>query len=161
MARGFISGLFWGALVSSFVVAVVSLATQPDIGPAEVPSSVDVAVPAGSEFNRNRPEAPPVIPQAEVPVAPADAPVVAAPDAETAPSADTQPAAAPVSAVDAPTTPVAPSADGAALPSAGQGDDGASSVSASAPAFVLPGAQSEMQKLKLALAAFDAELATA
>jgi polysaccharide deacetylase 2 family uncharacterized protein YibQ len=92
---------------------------------AEIPSSVNVGVPAGSEFKRNRPETLPVIPQAEVAGqagTAGDAPQVGDTISETAPSADTASAAAPAPTVSVPDAPLSVDADSGLQPSAGQGD---------------------------------------
>ena len=138
MERGLISGLFWGALASALVVAIISLVSGLPLRTAATPSSVDVGVPAGSEFNRNRPEALPVIPQAEVAGKIAQAPEVTAPETEAAPRPDTEPAATPepkVSQPDAPEAPPAVTYDG---PLAGQGDAGGARVQGDAPALSTP-----------------------
>ncbi len=122
MERGLISGLFWGALVSALVVAIISLVSGLPLRTAATPSSVDVGVPAGSEFNRNRPEALPVIPQAEVAGKIAQAPEVTAPETEAAPRPDTEPAATPAPKVSQPDAPEAPPAVTYDGPLAGPGD---------------------------------------
>ncbi|MEM6635260.1 MAG: divergent polysaccharide deacetylase family protein [Pseudomonadota bacterium] len=101
MGRGFISGLIWGAVVSGLVVALASLLSPAPqelviAAPAEeAPPADGVAVPAGSEFNRNRPETTPLIPEAKPTDRPVAAPAVAAPQAESAPTADTVSAGVP------------------------------------------------------------------
>ena len=116
MKRGFYSGLFWGALVSVAILAMASLLGTPPQTP-DAPSSVDVAVPAGSEFNRNRPDARPVLPQVEEAARIDASPAVTAATSETAPSAtDTQSAATPLPALDAPATPAAPADPASRLP---------------------------------------------
>ena len=66
MFKGFSAGLLWGAIASVLTVAVVSLVTEVAVQTAGNPESEDLEVPAGSEFNRNRPESVPVIPEAKV-----------------------------------------------------------------------------------------------
>ncbi len=143
MARGLIFGLFWGALVSALVVAIISLVSGLPLRTAQAPSSVDVGVPAGSEFNRNRPESIPVIPQAEVADIIADAPAVAAPQTEAAPETDTEPAATPAPEVSQPVAPEAPSTQTGDGPLASLGDAGGALVQGDAPALSTPPTDTE------------------
>ena len=108
--RGFVSGLFWGAIASVLTIAVVSLVTEVAVQTAGAPQSQNVEVPAGSEFNRNRPETRPVIPEAEEPATIDPAPEVGAADTESAPATDTAAAAAPTPDIEAPDSPEAPEA---------------------------------------------------
>ncbi len=111
MFRGLISGLIMGAIICGLVLATLSLVVGPPGPSAEAPSSVDVAIPAGSEFNQNRPEAPPVIPGSEETGGVGGAPLVAEAEGEMTPVADTAPASVPVSGSNAPDEMAAPATD--------------------------------------------------
>lgn len=111
MLRGLFSGLIWGLVLSALGLAVISLAMGPPIPRAIAPDPVDVAVPAGSEFNRNRPEAPPVIPGSEETGSAGDAPLVTEAETEPAPLADTTSADVPQSDSVAPEVAEAPDTD--------------------------------------------------
>ena len=125
MFRGFLSGLLFGAVICAFGLASLSLLSPP--GPrGEAPGSVDVAVPAGSEFNRNRPEAPPIIPGSEDTGGNDNAPLVTGAEGEAAPATDTASAGVPNTDGEAPTEPQAPSTDTAGdlrAPAADQVED--------------------------------------
>ena len=123
MFRGLISGLFWGLIVSALGLAVVSL--MADLS-KDVPNSVDVAVPEGSEFNRNRPEAVPVIPGTEGNNTDGATPLVTAAEGEAAPVADTASAAVPNSGTQALTGLAAPDTNSEGL-SVSLGDSGVQS----------------------------------
>lgn len=123
MFRGLISGLIMGAIICGLVLATLSLVVGPPRPAAEAPNSVDVAVPAGSEFNRDRPEAPPVIPGSEDTSGGETAPLVANAEGEATPLADTTPASVPDSASEAPDELAAPStSEGTVTYSPGDGD---------------------------------------
>lgn len=80
----------------------------PAATPATAPAAAIVEVPAGSEFNRPKPETDPVIPGAEAEPVTAALPSVSVPQAESAPvQTDAGPAAIPETA-PVPTAPAAP-----------------------------------------------------
>ena len=67
MARGFLSGILWGTVVSgAALVAASQFAETIDLKLPE-PEAGAVELPPGSEFNRERPESQPVLPQSEGP----------------------------------------------------------------------------------------------
>ncbi|MEM8629774.1 MAG: divergent polysaccharide deacetylase family protein [Pseudomonadota bacterium] len=110
MRRGFIAGLIWGAIVCLLVTVAASALIRPssvtlaeaDANAADdAPAPGQVRLPPGSEFNRNRPETTPVIPEAETARSSDSAPSVATPETEAAPVADTSPAGTPATATDA------------------------------------------------------------
>lgn len=60
MKRGFLSGMIWGVIISTPILAVMSL-TAPLRGTAP-PRTGGPDVPAGSEFNQSRPDTPATLP---------------------------------------------------------------------------------------------------
>lgn len=99
MGRGFVSGVLWGAAVSAAALLVTAQVggrvsfDPPDAGAVEVP--------AGTPFDRARPDTAPVAPAAdEAPAADADASRLDAPagGADKPPDAESVPAAPPVAA---------------------------------------------------------------
>ncbi|MDF1670882.1 MAG: divergent polysaccharide deacetylase family protein [Roseovarius sp.] len=133
MARGYLSGLIVGTLVSGLGLGTVSVMTS-DQG-AMAPQAGALDVPAGSEFNPSRDDTAAALPASEdTTTASASAPEVAAPEPDTLASletADTQPAAQPETggAEDAMTAP--------------KTDEGDGSVSIDSEAPVLPSPQSQ------------------
>ncbi|MGR3374848.1 divergent polysaccharide deacetylase family protein [Pseudooceanicola nanhaiensis] len=96
MSRGFFTGIFWGLVITFLLIAVVSLNGRlpgnipPEAGSAEVP--------AGSQFNGAREDAPAVLPGRSEATKVPEAASLAAPDADgldTIDSAATTPAARP------------------------------------------------------------------
>ena len=142
MLRGLISGLIWGALFSGCLLVALSVLSGNPPAPGVEPDSVDVAVPAGSEFNRNRPETTPLIPGTEELGAGETAPTVATGDREDAPVAETASADAPetgnvsIDTMNAPET----ASDGSIQTS--DGENGAEQT-AMAPKIATPGSDSE------------------
>lgn len=107
MARGFLSGIVFGAVVSGVgLVTASQLAGTVEMRLSEPePEAEAVRVPPGSEFNRERPESKPVLPQSEE--RPEGTAPPTAPAAEggglAPPVPDTRPAVAPeAAAVDEP-----------------------------------------------------------
>ena len=106
MGRGLISGLIWGSVFSLTVLLIAAVLApvekQTEIARAEGPAQDDLDVPAGSEFNRERPEMDPVLPEPdEPPVAEAPLPTLPGTGAAAPPAADTAPADQPeVAAID-------------------------------------------------------------
>ncbi|MDJ0627203.1 MAG: divergent polysaccharide deacetylase family protein [Rhodobacter sp.] len=97
MGRGFLSGIVWGVIVAALGLGVASqFAGRVDLTSPE-PEVAAVAVPPGSEFNRERPETQPALPQNEGRPAATEPPQVPAvePGALSPPVADTEPAAEP------------------------------------------------------------------
>ena len=107
MARGFLSGIGFGAVVAGVgLVTASQLAGTVEMRLSEPePEAEAVRVPPGSEFNRERPESKPVLPQSEE--RPEGTAPPTAPAAEggglAPPVPDTRPAVAPeAAAVDEP-----------------------------------------------------------
>lgn len=90
MLRGFLSGVFWGLVVSVVVLAGASVLGHLPDKPVSA-GTPEVEVPAGSSFNRDAPEGPAALPATDKNIATTQAPVVAQPKAEApyAPNADT------------------------------------------------------------------------
>ncbi len=104
MGRGFFAGILWGGVIGALTIALASQLTGRRELPASVPQRAEVEVPAGSEFNRPRPETEPVLPEPDAPPAAAAPVVVAEPEPPAAPPAapgDT-PVAVPETVVAAP-----------------------------------------------------------
>lgn len=97
MARGLLSGVAWGLAVSTAVVVVVSQVGARREFAVEPPAAAAVDLPPGTEFNRARPDAKPVLPDSDpapetVETVPLPAPT---PDAQPEPlDADAPPEAA-------------------------------------------------------------------
>ncbi|MEM7719070.1 MAG: hypothetical protein AAF222_07685, partial [Pseudomonadota bacterium] len=62
MTRGFLSGLFWGGIVSLIALFVSNQALDRQTLSFPKPEATAVDVPGGSEFNQARPETDPVVP---------------------------------------------------------------------------------------------------
>ena len=62
MGRGFLSGLFWGGIVSLVALFVSHEALDRQVLSFPQPNATEVEVPGGSEFNQARPETDPVVP---------------------------------------------------------------------------------------------------
>ncbi|WP_088624965.1 divergent polysaccharide deacteylase family protein [Oceanicola sp. 22II-s10i] len=78
MNRGFISGLFWGVIISFLLLAVVSLnGTLPGDAP---PATGQADVPPGSQFHQSREDAPAALPGAQAVSKPPEAASPAAPE---------------------------------------------------------------------------------
>ncbi|MFD0858291.1 divergent polysaccharide deacteylase family protein [Roseovarius aquimarinus] len=100
MAGGFLSGLLTGAVVSGAALGVLSVVSGGPVPHAqEAPEAAGVEVPAGSEFNRARVDAPATIPEPDgAPQVQGDAPqvgAVAPDDLSAVDAGDTAPAARP------------------------------------------------------------------
>ena len=102
MGRGFLSGIFLGAIVSAVLLFVSSQVLERQTLSFPKPSASAVEVPAGTEFDQARPESDPVVPNSETRPS-ADA-VVEAPVPDDAPDA---PPALDTSALEVPTPEVA------------------------------------------------------
>ena len=91
LGRGFLAGIFWGALVSVAIVFVSNFALDRRQLSFPRPEAVPVEVPAGSEFDQAREETDPVVPEVETrPGGEALSGVAPPPDAvETPPTFDT------------------------------------------------------------------------
>lgn len=88
MGRGFLSGIFWGGIVSLALLFVADQTVERQSLSFPNPEAVAVEVPGGSEFNQAREETDPVVPEADarpqgdnvagvaVPEEPGDAPPV-------------------------------------------------------------------------------------
>ena len=132
VARGYLSGLIVGTLVSGLGLGTVSVMTS-DQG-AIAPQAGALDVPAGSEFNPSRDDTAAALPASEDTTPIASAPEVAAPEPDTLASlenADTQPTAQPETG----------GAEGAMT--APETDEGDGSVSIDSEAPVLPSPQSQ------------------
>lgn len=129
MGRGFLSGIFMGAIVSAILLFVSSQVLERQTLSFPKPSASAVEVPAGTEFDQARAETDPVLPNTET--RPSADVVVEAPlpdDAPDAPPAlDTSALEVPTPKVEAPQTletvaieesdaPTAPEADSQAAP---------------------------------------------
>lgn len=106
MGRGFLSGIFMGAIVSAVLIFVSSQVLDRQELSFPKPSASAVEVPAGTEFDQARPETNPVLPNSETrPTADA---VVEAPVPDDAPDAppalDTTALEVPTPEVEAPET---------------------------------------------------------
>ena len=132
MARGFLSGVIAGTLVSGLGLSTASVLTSDPASRAPQAAAVDV--PAGSEFNQSRDDTAAALPSSEDTPDAATAPEVTAPEPDDLASlqgADTQPAAQPETGT----------ADGSlSQPEAG---DGASGVTVDSEDPVLPSPQSQ------------------
>ncbi|MTJ05284.1 MAG: divergent polysaccharide deacetylase family protein [Sediminimonas qiaohouensis] len=115
MARGVISGVIWGGIVSGLVAASVSLINGPVSFPR--PEATSLEVPPGSEFDRAGEDRMADLPEGDSAPSPAlDAPRAAAPmpdDLSPQAGADTDPGVVPDAAQDDPTM-AAPAPQGAA-----------------------------------------------
>lgn len=115
MARGVISGVIWGGIVSGLVAATVSLINGPVTFPS--PEATSLEVPPGSEFDRAGEDRMADLPKGDSAPSPAvEAPRAAAPmPDELSPQAgaDTDPGVAPDAAQDDPSM-SAPAPQGAA-----------------------------------------------
>ncbi|MEM6385069.1 MAG: divergent polysaccharide deacetylase family protein [Pseudomonadota bacterium] len=65
MGRGFLSGIFWGAIVSIVALFVSHQAVDRQSLSFPKPEAAEVDVPGGSEFNQARPETDPVVPSTD------------------------------------------------------------------------------------------------
>lgn len=65
MGRGFLSGIFWGGIVSVALLFVSSQALERQTLSFPKPEAAAVEVPGGSEFNQARVETDPVIPETD------------------------------------------------------------------------------------------------
>ncbi len=65
MGRGFLSGIFWGGIVSVALLFVASQTVERQSLSFPNPEAVAVEVPGGSEFNQAREETDPVVPEAD------------------------------------------------------------------------------------------------
>ncbi len=65
MGRGFLAGIFWGALVGVALLFVSSQALERQQLSFPQPEASPVEVPGGTEFDQARPETDPVLPEAE------------------------------------------------------------------------------------------------
>ncbi len=108
MGRGFLSGIFWGGILSLVVLFVSSQTLERQSLSFPKPNAAEVEVPGGSEFNQARPETDPVVPEADTRPAGDVATGVAVPEeeADTPPALDTAALEVPVPATtqDAPET---------------------------------------------------------
>ncbi len=97
MARGFLSGLIWGAVVSGAILVVASKVADFTSLTQPTPDVEAVDLPEGSGFQQNRPESQPNVPQTETRPEGDASPAPVAPQAPTAtaPVADTTPAPQP------------------------------------------------------------------
>lgn len=110
MGRGFLSGLFWGGILSLVALFISNQTLDRQTLSFPKPEATAVDVPGGSEFNQARPESEPVLPAVDA--RPEDTSVVgvAAPDQD-----DTTPPTLDVTALEVPvpeTTQTAPEALG-------------------------------------------------
>ncbi|MGG7644563.1 divergent polysaccharide deacetylase family protein [Rhodovulum sp. YNF3179] len=96
MGRGLLSGFIWGAVVSILVLGVASLFAPPPVERSGAPAQDRMEMPAGSAFNREKPDTDPVLPVPDLPVD-GEAAQPAAPDDEIGapPVTDTAPASPP------------------------------------------------------------------
>ena len=147
--RGFLTGIVSGVLVSGLgLVAAERYLPVIDLK-LPAPDAGEVAVPAGSEFNTELPDAPPILPGTEAPVDSAGAPMVATPVPESGNLPDTTPLDAPQAAPLAETGLAAPeeaptpvivsgdNVDGLALPGLSQPDAPQIDVAAATPEATL------------------------
>ncbi len=98
MARGFLSGAFWGVLVAVGGAGTLSVLSGGAEAPLGKPEAAAVEVPAGSEFNQSRDDDQANLPASEPVVTGAAAPRVTAPepdDLSPLQSADTDPGSQP------------------------------------------------------------------
>jgi uncharacterized protein len=104
LGRGFFAGILWGAVIGALTIALASQLTGRRELPASVPQRAEVEVPPGSEFNRPRPEAEPVLPEPDAPPVAAAPVAVAEPEPPAAPpeAPGDEPAAVPETALAAP-----------------------------------------------------------
>lgn len=112
MGRGFLSGLFWGGIVSLVLLFVSNQTIDRQSLSFPKPEAAEVEVPGGSEFNQARPETEPVVPSTDARPAGDTAVEVAVPDEDV-----TDPPALETSALEVPvpdTTQEAPDSLGAA-----------------------------------------------
>ncbi len=65
MGRGFLSGIFWGGIVSVALLFVANQTVERQSLSFPNPEAVAVEVPGGSEFNQAREETDPVVPDAD------------------------------------------------------------------------------------------------
>ncbi|MGI1663263.1 divergent polysaccharide deacetylase family protein [Palleronia sp. KMU-117] len=114
MARGFVSGTFWGFVVGAFIFLTATLIAdrQDPVLPQPAAGAETTPAPDASEFDTVTEQAEPELPAAET--APggsadiAEAPAVAAPAAEATPTPDETPLVAPDTAATAPAAPEPP-----------------------------------------------------
>ena len=98
MARGFLSGAFWGVLVAVGGAAGLSVLSGGPDAPQRAPEAAAVEVPAGSEFNQSRDDREASLPASEPVVTSVAAPKVLAPepdDLSPMKDTDTDPGAQP------------------------------------------------------------------
>ena len=124
MGRGFLSGIFLGAIVSAVLLFVSSQVLERQTLSFPKPSASAVEVPAGTEFDQARPESDPVVPQTET--RPGGDAVVEAPVPDDAPDAppalDTSALEVPTPSVEAPDALETVTVDDAEAPNAPGGD---------------------------------------
>ena len=133
MGRGFLSGIIWGALVSLIVLVVASRFGGVMDLKLPAPEAEAVNVPAGSEFNQERPDAPPVLPATEGRPGSSETPAVGTPEPapasptlpETSPAATPETGAVDETGLGAPEVAVAPE-----IALGGDGDGGGGTAAA-------------------------------
>jgi len=99
MVRGILSGIVSGTVVSGVIVVGAAQFAPETVLVLQAPESGEVAVPAGSEFNAERPDTAPVLPATEGRPGLVLVPDVSQPGAVSAPAVDTSPAGAPKAGV--------------------------------------------------------------
>ena len=104
MGRGFLAGIFWGAVVGAAILLVSNVTMERQQLSFPRPEAVPVEVPAGSEFDQARPETDPVVPEVETrPSGEVAGGVAAPPDVvEEPPQFDTSSLEVPQPTLDAP-----------------------------------------------------------
>ncbi|MXQ06880.1 hypothetical protein GQ651_03375 [Alphaproteobacteria bacterium GH1-50] len=104
MGRGFLAGIFWGAIVGASILLVSNVTMERQQLSFPRPEAVPVEVPAGSEFDQARPETEPVVPEVETrPSGEVAGGVAAPPDlVEEPPRFDTSSLEVPQPTLDAP-----------------------------------------------------------
>lgn len=143
MSRGFLTGIFWGLVITFLLIAVVSLNGRlpgnipPEAGSAEVP--------AGSQFNGAREDTPAVLPGQAGPTKVPETVSLAAPEADgldTIDSAATTPAARPETGGPESTLVATPPEVAASdAPAAGGGDSAPVTTGPADPVPAAPGTE--------------------
>ena len=104
MGRGFLAGIFWGAIVGLGLLLVSSQTMDRQQLSFPKPQATPVEVPAGTEFDQARPESDPVVPEVEsAPASEIVSGVTPPEDAvETPPAFDTSSLEMPQPSIEAP-----------------------------------------------------------